>query len=94
MANNPQFDMKGISFVISGPGAKAHALPFKLTTPDGQRIEVQRALNQSFTVFEVIAELRILANMLEAAVTDAVPALDFPAAVAHEDQALRHPQPE
>jgi hypothetical protein len=91
MANNPQFDMQGISFVVSSPGTQAHPLPFKLKLPDGKRIEVQRSLNQHFTVFEVIAELRVLALMLETAVSASEPRLDYPAAVMHDDPALRHP---
>jgi hypothetical protein len=94
MANNPQFDMQGISFIVSSPGTQAHALPFKVKLPSGKVIEVQRAFNQHFTVFEVIAELRVLALMLETAIAAAPPVLDYPAAVVHDDPALRHPRPE
>jgi hypothetical protein len=69
MAKNPEFTMQGITFVISAPGGARHALPFKLRLPNGKRAEIQHVLNQSFTVFDVIAELRLLANNLELMVT-------------------------
>jgi hypothetical protein len=65
MANNPEFNMQGITFVCSAPGGPRHPLPFKLRLPNGKRAEIQHVLNQSFTVFDVIAELRLLATNLE-----------------------------
>jgi len=80
MSNNPEFQMQGVSFVISSPSGSQHSLPFKFRLPDGRRIEIQRSLNASFTLPDVIAELRLLADDLSLAITEGP--LDFPAAVA------------
>jgi len=66
---NPEFNMQGITFVIAAPGGAKHALPFKLRLPNGKRAEIQHVLSHSFTVFDVIAELRLLALNLELMVT-------------------------
>lgn len=65
MANNPEFNMKGITFVVAGPGSSQQPFVFKLRLPNGERAELQHVLNHSFTVFDVVAELRLLANNLE-----------------------------
>lgn len=80
MANNPEFQMQGITFVISSPSGDGHALPFKVRLANGRCIETQRSLKASFTLPDVVAELRLLASDLEQSIT-AGP-LDFPRAVA------------
>lgn len=65
MANNPEFEMQGIRFVIAGPGAQRHPLPFKLRTASGKWIEVQSSLVTSFEVADVVRELRLLAANIE-----------------------------
>jgi hypothetical protein len=79
---NPEFQMQGVSFVISTPSGPSHALPFKLRTNDGKRVEIQRAFHDNFTVVEVVAELRRLADELERTATAPGGKLDFPSAVA------------
>lgn len=78
--SNPEFQMQGVSFVISSPSGDGHALPFKVRRPTGQCIELQRALKASFTLPDVVAELRLLAQDLEQSITEGP--LDFPTAVA------------
>lgn len=80
--SNPEFQMQGISFVISTAGGPAHALPFKLRMNDGKRVEIQRAFRDSFTVVDVVAELRRLADELERTATAPSGKLDYPSAVA------------
>jgi hypothetical protein len=57
--------MKGISFVISATTNSGHPLPFKVKLPNGKSAEIQHSLRESFDVFDVIAELRLLATNLE-----------------------------
>lgn len=80
--SNPEFQMQGISFVVAAPGGSAHPLPFKFRLPNGKRVEIQHNLQQSFTIIEVIAELRLLANNLQMTITESPQPLDFPEAVA------------
>ncbi len=63
--SNPEFQMKGITFVISATTNDGHPLPFKLKLPNGKHAEIQHSLRESFTVAEVVNELRLLANNLE-----------------------------
>ena len=63
--SNPEFQMKGISFVISATTNAGHPLPFKVKLPNGKSAEIQHSLRDSFTVVDVINELRLLANNLE-----------------------------
>ncbi len=63
--SNPEFQMKGVRFVISATTNAGHPLPFKVKLPSGQWAEIQHSLRESFDVFDVIAELRLLANNLE-----------------------------
>jgi hypothetical protein len=84
MANNPEFQMQGITFVIATPSGDAHALPFKLVLPDRERVEIQHSLKASYTVIDVILELRMLANNLELLITETPKEIDFPAAVTGE----------
>jgi hypothetical protein len=63
MANNPEFQMHGITFVIATPSGDRHALPFKIGS-----VELQRSLHSSYTVIDVVRELRELANAIEATV--------------------------
>lgn len=63
--SNPEFQMKGISFVISVTTNDGHPLPFKLKLPSGKSAEIQHSLRESFTVVDVINELRLLADNLE-----------------------------
>jgi len=63
--SNPEFQMKGITFVISATTNSGHPLPFKVKLPNGKSAEIQHSLRESFDVFDVIAELRLLANNLE-----------------------------
>jgi hypothetical protein len=64
--SNPEFQMKGVSFVISTTTNAGHPLPFKVKLPNGRSAEIQHSLRDSFTVVDVINELRLLANNLEA----------------------------
>lgn len=77
--SNPEFQMQGVSFVISSPSGSQHSLPFKFRMANGQSIEIQRSLKASFTLPDVIAELQLLATDLALAITEGP--LDFPAAV-------------
>jgi hypothetical protein len=78
---NPEFQMHGITFVIATPSGDQHALPFKVVLQSGKLAEVQRSLNASMTAFEVVTELRLLANMIEDSVTLSARNIDYPAAV-------------
>lgn len=82
MATNPEFQMRGISFVIAAPGGDRHPLPFKLRLNNGRRIELQRAFEAHYTILDVIAELRLLADTLAEAATAPVGKLDYPSAIA------------
>jgi hypothetical protein len=65
MPNNPEFQMQGISFVISTTTNSGHPLPFKVRTRTGKVVEIQHSLRNSFTTQDVIRELRLLAQNLE-----------------------------
>jgi hypothetical protein len=79
---NPEFQMQGISFVVSTAAGPAHALPFKLRTNSGKRVEIQHAFHDHYTVVDVVRELRSLANELERTAIEPAAVLDYPGAVA------------
>ncbi len=61
---NPEFQMKGVSFVVSTlGGGRGHARPFRVNTR-GRTIEVQGALQENFTVEDVALCLMTLAQDL------------------------------
>jgi len=91
MANDPEFKMRGITHVIAAPGGDHHPLLFRLTDPTGKPIQVQASLHSKFTVFDVIAELHLLANNLRLLVAEIDPAIDYPAAVSEEAAQLPEP---
>ena len=64
---NPEFQMKGIRFVISATTNAGHPLPFKVKTADGKWVELQRSFRESFTAADVVNELRLLALTIETA---------------------------
>jgi len=96
MATDPEFRMHGISYVIAAPGGDHHPLLFRLRDPaTGKPTQVQAVLNSKFSVFEVIAELHMLANNLRLLVAEIDPTIDYPAAypAAAEEAAPRSEPP-
>lgn len=91
MANDPEFTMQGIRYVIAAPGGDHHPILFRLRDPTGKPIQVQAVLHSKFTVFDVIAELHLLANNLRLLVAELDPTIDYPAAVAGEAVPLSEP---
>ena len=67
MANNPEFRMKGVRFVIASPAGSRHPLTFLVRLPNGRNMEVLGALHENYVVSEVATELRRLAALLEEA---------------------------
>ncbi len=62
---NPEFRMKGVSFVISSTTNTGHPLPFRIRLANGKWAEIQHSLRESFEIKDVVAELRLLADNLE-----------------------------
>jgi hypothetical protein len=91
MATDPEFTMQGIVHVIAAPGGDHHPLLFRLRDPTGKPVQVQAVLHSKFTVFDVIAELHLLANNLRLLVAETDPTIDFPAAVAGDSVLTRKP---